>query len=266
MRMKNKIIVTMITLAMATGAVACSNVKSETNNNSAGIEDSTVEAVASMESLEEVAEEVTEEASVEASDDVAKPLADEERKKMHAMLDPTGYLEGNSYENSFFNVRFDLDDNYIFSTVDELKELNGIDGDFNNDPALTQYISAGNMVVVAHASDKTDATSANNIFEVMIQGVELEVGMSGNEEAFLEECKSSVLPSLPNATAEIENITFLGKEHPSLYIKANVNGVDVYKRYVCLFKPQLVSLYSVTGLDADTFDEVIKNAEMVQTR
>lgn len=261
--MKKKLIISMITVAMVIGAVACANAKSEPNN-SAGIEDSTAEAASSMETVEEAVEAVTEEAYVESSDDESKTLTDEERKKMHAMLDATGYLEGNSYENGFFNVRFDLDDSYTFSDADELKELNGIDIDFNNDPMVTSAISDGNLVMVAYASDKTDTTPANNIFEVMMKGVELEVGLSGNEETFLEEFKSSVLPSLPNATAEIENITFLGKEHPSLFIKSNVNGVDIYKRYVCLFKPQFVSIYSVTGRDADTFDEVIKNAEIVR--
>ncbi len=260
--MKKKLIVAMITVAVMAASVACANTKTEPKDNSVE-ENNSVETASSEVSMEEATEPGNEDSSVEASTEERKTLTDEDRKKMHAMSDVTGEVDGNSYENAFFNIKFDLDDSYTFSTADELKEINGIDIDFNNDIEVRQAIDKGDMVVVAHASDKTDAAPANNIFDVMVQAVELEVGLFANEEAFLEECKSSVLPSLPNATAEIDTITFLGEEHPSLYIKANVDGEDIYKRYVCRFKPQFVSLYSVMGRDADTFDEVIRNAETV---
>lgn len=264
MKMKKKLTLTIIILTLVAGSMACSNVNSQSDEYTTAVENNSVEVVDSMDSGDGVAEAVTEATSVEATEETSQTLTDEDREKMHAMLDATGYIDGNAYENGFFNVRFDLDESYTFSDAEELKELNGIDIDFNNDPMVTSAISDGNLVMVAQASDKTDTSPANNIFDVMIQGVDLEVGLSGNEEAFLEEFKSSVLSSLPNATAEIENIIFLGKDHPSLFIKANVNGVDIYKRYVCQFKPQFVSIYSVTGRDADTFDEVIRKAEMIR--
>ena len=178
-------------------------------------------------------------------------------------LDATGYLDGNAYENGFFNVRFELDDSFTFSNADELKELNGIDLDFDNEPLLTNYISRGNLVVIAHASDKKGSDPANNIFEVYMQGV-TETGMYGDEKDYLEDFKAELLAAMPKAETEIDSITFLGEEHPSISVKMNVGNEVIYKRYVCLVKPQFVSLYSVMGRDADAVDKMINDAVMVR--
>ena len=178
-------------------------------------------------------------------------------------LDATGYLDGNAYENGFFNVRFELDDSFTFSNADELKELNGIDLDFDNEPLLTNYISRGNLVVIAHASDMKGSDPANNIFEVYMQGV-TENGMYGDEKDYLEDFKAELLAAMPKAETEIDSITFLGEEHPSISVKMNVGNEVIYKRYVCLVKPQFVSLYSVMGRDADAVDKMINDAVMVR--
>ena len=258
--MKKKIIVTMLALTLAAGAVGCSNTKEAPEDNGAAVEASTAEDASAMESTEEAVEE----ASVEAIAEASKELTDEEREAMHNMLDVTGYIKDNSYENSFFNAKFDLDDSFKFADSSELKELNALDIDFDDEDAVKEAIENEGMVVVAYASDKTDSAPANNIFSVMIEDVGLQGGSIADEKGYLESRKDVIASSLPNSTAEIDTVTFLGEEHYSLYLEANINGTKIYKRYVCRFENKYASLYSIIGRDADTFDEVIKKSEKVR--
>ena len=104
--MKKKLVVSIIMLAIVASSVACSNANSEASESATAVEETSTEAASVMVSVEEA----TEEASVEATDETSQGISDEEFEKMRAMLDATGYLDGNAYENGFFNVRFELDD------------------------------------------------------------------------------------------------------------------------------------------------------------
>ena len=117
--------------------------------------------------------------------------------------------------------------------------------------------------MIAHASDMKGSDPANNIFEVYMQGV-TENGMYGDEKDYLEDFKAELLAAMPKAETEIDSITFFFFFHPSISVKMNVGNEVIYKRYVCLVKPQFVSLYSVMGRDADAVDKMINDAVMVR--
>ena len=108
--------------------------------------------------------------------------------------------------------------------------------------------------------------SNGSTFNVTIQSVGSIVGALVDEKTVLEQGKQSAIDALEaqgftDVTAEIENFTFLGEEHPTIVMKGSVQGIPVHERSVCLIKGGYISLYSVLGLDADSSDAILTNAE-----
>ena len=249
--MKKKLLVTIMTLAIVASTVACGKELEPAKNNSAD------EA-----STAEVSEETSDEdASVEASDEASTESSTEDSE---AEGNITGTINGSTYENEFFNIRI-ATENYKFASEEEVKALNSEVRDGDDDEAVKKAIDDGLVMVVASAQDP----SQQNSLTVIVEKVGVLATALTDEKSVLEATKPGILSSfteqgITDVTAEIENTTFLGEEHPSIILKASMSGVTVYSRTVCLIKSGYVSLYSITGLDSEAFDEVLSKAEKIK--
>lgn len=94
------------------------------------------------------------------------------------------------------------------------------------------------------------------------------IGSANTEEAILEAEKETVVKDfegqgLTGVTAEVEKVTFLDEEHPSLKISGTFNGAKLNRRILCLVKDNYISLYDASGLD-DEYDAELLNATTLE--
>ncbi len=253
--MKKKLVVMMVTLALTASSVACGAPKIEPAKNNDAVEADSSEAAPADETTEEASEEASEAATADAS-------AEEDSNESIS-----GSISGNTYENKYFNVKYTLGDNYRFATEDEIKTLNSALGDLDaikDNKAAKKALDEGAVMTVAYAMDSTKGKTLT----VVIQSVNSIVGSLINEEAILTAGKADVekgleAQGLSNVTSEVENVTFLGEEHPSLKITGTINGAVLNERMVCLVKGNYIILFAASGLDND-FDSELLSATTVE--
>ena len=248
--MKKRFIVAILSIALAIGAVGCSQAPLEPakNNNvtDTASEEPSYEKKTFMEAF-------SEETSSEASSGTTSGGF------------TSGEINDNSYENSFFNVKFALNENYKFATDEELEKINSslADMDVMKDNAKAQEaIDEGAIMTVAHASNSI----ARSTFNVTIQSVGSIAGALVDESTVLEQGKDGAIRALEaqgytDVSAEIEDFTFLNEEHPSIVMKGTINGLEFHERSVCLMKDGYISLYSILGIDAGRVDDTLAGAE-----
>ena len=246
--MKKKLLVTMLTLAIAASSVACGSQKIEPAKNNDAVEATSAEAAPSEDSSETAAEDSSSESS--DSSDSGENIS--------------GEISGNTYENKFFDVKIALDDNYHFATEEELKTLNSTITDmniFSDNKAAQKALDNGTVMIVTYAVDGTTGKTLN----VVLQSVGSLQGALANEQSLLEAGKKDTIAALEgqgltDVTATIETVTFLGEEHPSLLLSAKINGADLYQRCICLIKDGYIANFTASGLEKDSFDKDLLNA------
>lgn len=246
--MKKKFIIVMLSLALTASSTACSAGKnnSEGNPGDSNIFESIPDDGASEGSNSEASEGASEE---DETPDTSDPVA--------------GSISRNTYENKVYNIKFTLSDGYRFATEEEIKSLNTSIGDidiFKNNKAAKKALDDGASITAAYAIDNTKGRNVTVTLK--------KIGSANTEEAILEAEKETVVKDfegqgLTGVTAEVEKVTFLGEEHPSLKISGTFNGAKLNRRILCLVKDNYISLYDASGLD-DEYDAELLNATTLE--
>jgi len=256
--MKKKLLLTVLTVALATCSVACGSSKLEPAKNSDAAETTSIVESASDDASSEDSESATESASEESSADTS---ADDSETSI------SGEINGNTYENDYFNIKIDLTDDYKFATNDELIQINSALSNsdaFKNNKVAKKLLDDGNMMIVAYA-----VSESGKSLNVVLQSIGTFVGGIVDEESILEAGKAEAIKGLEaqgltDITVETEKVTFLGEEHVSLLTKAKANDTIIFQRAICLIKDGYISLYTASGVDAETFDKVLLDATTVK--
>ncbi|WP_026654665.1 MULTISPECIES: hypothetical protein [unclassified Butyrivibrio] len=249
--MKKKLLATMFALALATSSVACGAQKVEPATNNNAESEASAEAAPSDSSNENAAESTSSESS-DASD---------------SGENISGVVNGTTYENKFFGVKFSLGDNYKFANAEELQTLNSTITDldaFKDNKAAKKALDSGSIMVVTYAVDGTTGKTLN----VVLQSVGSLAGALANEQSIMESQKEPSISALEaqgltDVTAEMETVKFLGEDHPSLVLNAKINGTVLYQRCICLIKDGYIITFTGSGLEADNYDSELLSAEKI---
>ena len=120
-------------------------------------------------------------------------------------------------------------------------------------------------MVVTYAVDGTTGKTLN----VVLQSVGSLAGALANEQSIMESQKEPSISALEaqgltDVTADMETVKFLGEDHPSLVLKAKINGTVLYQRCICLIKDGYIITFTGSGLDADNYDAELLSAEKAE--
>jgi len=250
--MKKKLLVTMIALALSASSVACGTQKVEPAKNN------------NVES-----EAPAEEASSSASSEAAAESSSAEESDASTSSDSiSGVVNGTTYENKYFGVKFALGDNFKFANDEELQALNSTITDmdaFKDNKAAKKALDSGSIMVVTYAVDGTTGKTLN----VVLQSVGSLAGALANEQSIMESQKEPSISALEaqgltDVTADMETVKFLGEDHPSLVLKAKINGTVLYQRCICLIKDGYIITFTGSGLEADNYDAELLSAEKTE--
>ncbi|SFU42258.1 hypothetical protein [Butyrivibrio sp. INlla21] len=224
--MKKRIIVTLMSIAIAITSVACGDkvlIQPATLGTSSGIE-------------------------VKASDDDSLDEADKSSTEVSTDANFTsGEVIDNVYENEFFNVKIPVSEGMVFADEVKVAELNGLVDNTITNEQLKEAMDKQGSLAVAYATD-------NNLSAFTVS-----IGSAGkiatallSEKKIIEASKDSLISQyegmgLTDISTSIEKTTFIGEEHECLSMTGTAQGVTFHAKVICLLKDGYIGTFAVGG-------------------
>ncbi|MBR4670893.1 MAG: hypothetical protein IKO84_09860 [Butyrivibrio sp.] len=159
-----------------------------------------------------------------------------------------GEIKDGAYENSFFNIRFPVLKGMKFDKIGKITELGKKISDEASVDAVIDQINAQNPVILANAT-----TDKSSVFTVIATYVGKNITDKYDERTFVESKEKQVFDDYNNVggftdlSINIDSVSFLGEEHPSLNVTGKIDGVNFNQRFLCLTKDGYVMLFSIAG-------------------
>ena len=201
--MKKKIVVAMMAVTLALGAVACGEKAPIAPATQESSTEATAEATdkadeATSKESADAAGEATSDASAEASSEATS----EEAGKSSEFT--SGVIKDNVYENEFFNVKCPVLDGMKYGDEAKLEQVNGNVTDVLSNDKLKKSVENGTSVIVAYAEDSNTGTTLPSL-RVYILSISVSSGAS-SEPVLPRSSSSTPSPSIsiciyPNSSA-----------------------------------------------------------------
>ncbi|MBO4458362.1 MAG: hypothetical protein J5802_11640 [Butyrivibrio sp.] len=160
-----------------------------------------------------------------------------------------GKIDGQTYENEYFNFKLTLGKSYEVSSEAELAE----DNDPDDDSVLSVFYAMNNNTFTSiHMTLlKLNANTDEDPNEhLVIMGLMPHAGESLEEEGFTDVKK------------ELDTVTYLGDEHPSISISAKYKTMTYYQKTTCITEPGYVMIINSATLDDKTaIDNLLSKME-----
>lgn len=137
-----------------------------------------------------------------------------------------GSIIGGTYKNEFFGFACTLDDNWHYSSDDELESLQKEAKAYitsGDNEAFKKFIESANgpikdMRAVRASSDAYSSVAVSFTY----------VGTLFNEHEMAENIAHLIFDT--NGTEnKVESVNFLGQNHPALYSQETENSIDIYQ-------------------------------------
>ncbi len=265
--MKKKILVMVMASVMTFALAACGDKIAPAENVT---EDVAVEA-ATEATVEEAAEaeateEVSAEASTEASSAEASSAEASEEETDNAEFS-SGTINGNVYENEFFNIRITVPDTYTFLSDEQISQITGQAADlFEDNKAVANSIENGTAAIVAYAVDGT--TGANNV-NVTLQSNASVANAIYNESSIMAISLTQLKGVLESQGAEISDAEIVkeevaGEEHSLIHISGKINGLDFTERVVNIQKGDYMMAVAATTFMEDNTEAIFAGIEAIE--
>lgn len=169
--------------------------------------------------------------------------------------------EGNTYSSSTLGAKITVDEGWVFSTDEEIAELNNVVLDMAGSNYADQLKNADIIYDMMAANENT----GDNI-SINFQNMGLLFGKVITPETYINYSISSVKDMLSQVGAEnvessIEKVEFAGKEETALFIKSEIYGVSMYQ--LCIAKScgnYMANVTITTMLEDSTADILAKFA------
>ncbi|MBR4831626.1 MAG: hypothetical protein IKZ97_03265 [Butyrivibrio sp.] len=256
--MKKKIVVAMMAVTLALGAVACGEKAPIAPATQESSTEATAEATdkadeaASKESVD-AADEATSDASAEASSEATS----EEAGKSSEFT--SGVIKDNVYENEFFNVKCPVLDGMKYGDEAKLEQVNGNVTDVLSNDKLKKSVENGTSVIVAYAEDSNTGTT----FNVSITSAGKIATTVLDDKTIIEASKDALVGELEGAgftdvTTEVGTVKFLGEDHTALVVNAKVQGVPFSEKLACILKDGYVATFTGASLSEDELDSIFE--------
>ena len=157
-----------------------------------------------------------------------------------AMEDPdqafsVGTTLNNTYVNEFFGLGVTLDENWTFSTQQEIEDLNGITADLINDESFQRALESGNVYTDMMATADDGLVSINATIEklgvmnslALDENTYIDVALSSSD---FEEAFESM--GVPLVVLEKSTAVLAGVEHPCIFLEGDVEGISLFEKII----------------------------------
>lgn len=145
-----------------------------------------------------------------------------------------GTLQGNTYENAYFGIGCRLDEDWTFSTDDEIQELNGLTADLVGEELKEQLENAAIVYDMMAIKDGGVESMNLNIENVGLAGFAL------STEDYVNASMDPLKTALENMgyedlTVESRKVVFAGAETDAMYVKGQISGA-IFEEIILMLK------------------------------
>lgn len=170
-----------------------------------------------------------------------------------------GATLNNTYKNEYFGIGITLDDNWVFSTQEEINEINGFVQDTLDDDAYNKAFESGIVYTDMNAHDVDSQFTINttieklNAFSTFAIDEEQYVDLS-MENADLK----GVLEGMGFEISLVEkgSVTIAGEEHPGIVIEGSIQGIDFCEKVAVIKKGNYIMGITVSALMDNIVDDI----------
>lgn len=167
-----------------------------------------------------------------------------------------GTVSGTTYENEFMGIGCKLEDGWTFASEDDLKALINITIDKFDEDYQEQLEAA----TILYAMQATDSATGNNININLekLSGLNKTLTASKYVDSAMSQM-SSALESAGFSNLEIQKteVEIDGTKHPAIAISADVSGIKIYEKVVCIKCGDYIANITLATVSSDTTDELL---------
>ena len=174
-----------------------------------------------------------------------------------------GAVSGLTYENEFIGIGCKLNDQWSFSTDEEIREMNNATAEMAGEE-FQDIIQNASVIYDMHAvhSNEMDniIVSLEKVNPLQLVGLDLE----DNFEALLptmQEAFENI--GYTDIKFDIGTVTIEGKEFTTLYVNAVIAGYEVYQATIAIKCSGYLASISVTTYGQEALNELLKSFYLV---
>ena len=170
----------------------------------------------------------------------------------------TGTSSGNRYENAFIGIGCELDSDWIFMTDEEIQQQNQAGMEIAGEEY--QELLENAETISDMMATNVNETDTVNVSLEKLSGVARLIG----EDVYVEqgmENLDGVMESmgLENVTTETGEMEFAGSTHKTISTEAELMGVKMYQKQVCVKCSGYMAIVSVCTWQENTTDQILAN-------
>ena len=170
-----------------------------------------------------------------------------------------GASANNKYENAYFGIGCTLDSNWVFSTDDEIKQMNDMSLDLIGEE-YAEAIKNASLIYDMMATVPGGIESVN----IVIENVGVLYGSLLSTDEYLDNSVSSVEGALEsmgfdNVSAEKGTLVFAGSERPILSVSASVAEFSMNETIVVLKKGNYIASITVASDSEENSKKILSN-------
>lgn len=166
-----------------------------------------------------------------------------------------GKTTGKNYENKFLSIGCNLDDNWTFSTDEQIKELNNIASDAMGEDIAKQIENAE----IIYDMQATHSNGTDNI-NINLENMGLLGGISDlrtrldNSIPMIKEALTNI--GLSNIVTKNVTVEIDGKEFIGVDIVAEVSGMKFYERIFCMQKGKYMANITLAAFSEEALEQI----------
>lgn len=170
-----------------------------------------------------------------------------------------GSTNGGTYENSFIGISCSLDSSWTYYTDEQISELNGITADNIEDEDLAEQLKNSSAFYDMMASADDGILSINVVFE----NLGVLYGMTLDEESYVDTALGTLENTLTasgysNVSCQKATFDFCGETRYGTSIYAEISGVAVYEKQVCIKSGNYMAVVTLVSVGEDATDSLLE--------
>ncbi len=168
-----------------------------------------------------------------------------------------GSATGSVYKSDFLGLTFTAPEGWVFSTDEEIRELNQITEEYYGEE-LAEQLKEANIVYDMNASDPTNGSSANINLEkfsaLQIATMDIKATMEAQKSALISTYENM---GFTNTVVEYKKVTVDGKSFDGMQLTSEISGVAFYATIFSFKKGNYLATVTVGCLQTDTIADLL---------
>ncbi|MBR3227621.1 MAG: hypothetical protein IKF68_03655 [Erysipelotrichaceae bacterium] len=158
-----------------------------------------------------------------------------------------GTCNGNVYENESLNLRFELPENWVFYTEEEIAESNSMTAEQLKDTDIADLVAERGQYTDFFAQNASTGSSANLIISERLPGYTDKAMFEAIESFYREQFEAA---GMPVKTYEVVTKTFCGEEKDFLHVVLETQGIEIeeYQLYVTADDSLYAGMLTISGV------------------